>query len=774
MSLGATDGPAPPNPVASIEYSSREVCPPALLLRKIQQAHSLFCLHHGPSINELFARHSRSEFCSLLDGFWTRFAETWDVLLHGNPSVDIFAGIKLAAGGELGIGVGEEEWGSGEREVFEHLVAKTDGLVDLVVSRFGEVSSEQLTDAERPKRGAFAKDEKLKVRPWMGRGTLPSAPDGVVFSGTGAVSRHSVRAVSDWMQCMYTFGDYAFGVRDDFENEKPKRRNVKSPESTVVLDSSGSDHIRERRFKPSRGLSTQQDESDGTPDRGMRPGIPPPIIFAAERSLETATLAAATSHSGAARNKQTKTEISSDGNDYWPRYLTLGYGSSWGKVKKRPLRENTMKRSGETKINDHTIEQSDQLLPQHSQPSHEKQRVYRQEKLQILRSRENNGYFMVGLKDYLESESQLVEAEDDDTATRTSPREWNNRTSPRTIYVQMKDRQQDTSTFTGKSDELRSEGFQNIAIWDSEHLAPTTGVRAVVYVVSQSVEFYGCPYHTESSQHRPFIYTFLFQPEAELLARPSLYRTLHTYLFPLHRPLCSSTSPTRVAPRVLSSHPSSNVPAARASSAPVFDLVYDPVTLTVHSSIPNIPEPWLESTEQGKVDSSGTAEWNRMDALNVHSQILATRADTTWRAAARHERERTVKTARGWWIVWMRLPSPAAADSAGDEGANDAASTKDGNAEYKDGPGANTQFGDNDKESLETEKPLREAFLIRQAHDPTDARGKITGSTHWKQRKGGMFGLMEADATDWGPVKLAEGIGIDARRYVEGLLSLNR
>jgi hypothetical protein len=33
------------------------------------------------------------------------------LLLTGNPIVDIYNGIKLSAGGELGIGVGEEEWG---------------------------------------------------------------------------------------------------------------------------------------------------------------------------------------------------------------------------------------------------------------------------------------------------------------------------------------------------------------------------------------------------------------------------------------------------------------------------------------------------------------------------------------------------------------------------------------------------------------------------------------------------------------------------------------
>lgn len=94
------------------EYSSREVAPPQLLLRQLLRAHSIFLLHHGPSLSDLFKKSSRDAFCDLLDRFWSRYLKNWDVLLHGNPAVDIYNGVKLAAGGELGIGVGEEDWGS--------------------------------------------------------------------------------------------------------------------------------------------------------------------------------------------------------------------------------------------------------------------------------------------------------------------------------------------------------------------------------------------------------------------------------------------------------------------------------------------------------------------------------------------------------------------------------------------------------------------------------------------------------------------------------------
>jgi hypothetical protein len=104
------------------EYSSREVSPAPLLLQQILTAYRIFTLHHGPSLSDMYVKLTTDKFSAILDRFWTRFCRNWDVLLHGNPAVDIFGGLKLAAGGELGYGVGEEDWGSGDREVLEDLV----------------------------------------------------------------------------------------------------------------------------------------------------------------------------------------------------------------------------------------------------------------------------------------------------------------------------------------------------------------------------------------------------------------------------------------------------------------------------------------------------------------------------------------------------------------------------------------------------------------------------------------------------------------------------
>ena len=62
----------------------------------------------------------------------------------------------------------------------------------------------------------------------------------------------------------------------------------------------------------------------------------------------------------------------------------------------------------------------------------------------------------------------------------------------------------------------------------------------------------------------------------------------------------------------------------------------------------------------------------------------------------------------------------------------------------------------------------REAFLIRKASDYVPPTSKMSSGMFSRDSSG------TSGASNWGPGKLAEGIGIDARQYIEGLLSLNR
>jgi hypothetical protein len=237
--------------------------------------------------------------------------------------------------------------------------------------------------------------------------------------------------------------------------------------------------------------------------------------------------------------------------------------------------------------------------------------------------------------------------------------------------------------------------------------------------------------------HQPFIFTFLFELRTPSLDLPSFYRNIHHQLGPLQKPLLSSTSPRNDQERIFAS-----VRAQTTSSypsLPIYDLVYDPLNMTVHSSIPNIPEPGTASVE----GLAGGIVWTRIEALNVHIQILSTYSSTRNRLA--FEIERTCKTSRGWWVVWMRLPS------------------------------SNSPTTSNEKDGGQAEG-FREAFLVRRASDyvPASYGKKASSGTKWLRDISGSSTVSAAGGNTASPGKVAEGIGIDAGKYVEGLLSLNR
>lgn len=212
----------------------------------------------------------------------------------------------------------------------------------------------------------------------------------------------------------------------------------------------------------------------------------------------------------------------------------------------------------------------------------------------------------------------------------------------------------------------------------------------------------------------------LFELQTDALAIPTFYRSIHHQLGPLQPPLLISTTPDKASARLWeASLPKST--ASTQSSQPIGDMVFDPTKLTIHTTIPNIPEPETVKTEN---NTSDTAPWSRIEALNVYSQILSTYESTRRRS---FELERTCKTSRGWWVVWMRLPEP----------------TEPSNSSL-----------------------YREAFLIRKASDYTAPKARNVSARFGRD--------VTPTNTGWGPGKLAEGIGIDTRQYIEGLLTLNR
>ncbi|KAF2759774.1 hypothetical protein EJ05DRAFT_309094 [Pseudovirgaria hyperparasitica] len=789
-SSGTTKGSGPTKP--STEYSSREVSPPALLLEQLSQAHRMFRLHHGSTLTDLITRLGRDRFCNTLDRFWSRFAQRWDVLLHGSPAVSIYGGIKLAAGGELGIGVGEEEWGSGEREVLEEFARRTDGLVDVVVSRYGEPAEEQ---SEVPAKSKSKKKKDARSgpqTPWMGSGQIPRASDGVVFSGVGAISRTSLRDVSEWMESIYGYGEYAYGVRDNPSSDRKRRRRRAQREVSNTQETS----------------STQQEYPPSVSSAKALPrGIPRPIVRAAEKSLERASEAVEANDA-----KETIPDSKAESGalnsitdpEAWKYYLTLGY-SSWGS--KDPQTNNVKDKEDSPDNNPPAVPQSDAAdtalrnQPRHPGnliPASQIDRVEEMIKKSI--EQENKGHFIIGLKGDMD---EIADEDPDDSGSEG----WNNRILLRTLYIEL-----ERSLNTDSTDDDQTD-YEKMIKAESQHKKTHTRLRVVVYIVCLPIHKHSIQHThklkesryptfqltlTPSSQHRPFIYTFLFTPRADSLTLASFYQNLHTYFSPLHAPLSASTSPQRITSRIAStSQPYTTSPvdpssASAAAAAPIFDLVFDPRTLTLHSSIPDIPDPGSSSsllsadalstttTTTTTTQSPETSTWTRIDALSVHAAILDAVLRTR-RIDALTNIEQTGKTSRGWWVVWLRLPGsnassrdpyPTPSSEAVSAAATAAATTTTtGRSKVQNGQGTTL---------------LREAFLVRRARDvgsdgsagggggsKAGGSGRVVSGL-WKMGLGGSGEKMGGRAEGWGPKGMAEGIGIDARKYVETLLSLNR
>ena len=328
---------------SNVEYSAREVCPPALLLQQILRAHRIFLLHHSPTLADLYSRFARPRFCYILKRYWDNYILNWDLLLNGNPAVDVFNGLKLAAGGELGIGVGEEEWGSGEREVLEDFVRRTDGLVDLIVSRFGDGKEDQRTLDSQSSLPDSTIIRERTLDGWQGGQQHPRPSDGVIFSGVGVITRSSIRDVSSWMELLYKYGPRAYGVQENPAAARRKRRG--RPQDSLQGDSLTKTSPSPQREKLPGKESSTQVTTDLSRNKSISPPrIPPPIVrpknLSADLTNTSSSSARSSSKEVQLRGRQTE-DSSPAGTDTSIKYLTLGiYGSAWGIPSRRvPVRD---------------------------------------------------------------------------------------------------------------------------------------------------------------------------------------------------------------------------------------------------------------------------------------------------------------------------------------------------------------------------------------------------------------------------------------------------
>lgn len=697
----------------------------------------------------MYVKLPREKFSGIVERFWSRFCRNWEVLLHGNPAIDVFGGLKLAAGGELGYGVGEEEWGSGDREVLEDLVHRTEGLVDLVVSRFGEAAPpEDDFTLDRPSQDTL--DDAQANLPWLGCGHEPQAPDGLIFGGVGAISRSSIRDISTWVRDIHAYGEHAYGVKDNPHRQRRRRRRRQpvdnprpEPETTPVND----EDLRKRAIEHLKDIKLPHDPrpqmhdrvashdhatGSSTPQVASHPGIPPPIVSAAEASLEQATASASAQPSDEPPPQPEQTSSWNLGSsDKWVKYLTFGLAS--GKRSESPKRPEGPRRMSTSSSKTITApsrrsknEDKQQPPMQHLEPNPDGHDVMAM--LARQRQLENKGHFLIGYRGDLEREQR--EDDEDSDATVSSSAPDGERNLLRTVKVELTDK----TSQNGEPDRDSRDSF----IDEDTHQR----LRVLVYV------------------HRPFIHVFLFEQRTPSLTMSSFYRELHRHLRPLHKSLLNSTSAQNVADRIAAAHTSppepqsinpQNPPFAPPRNSPVFDLVYDPVNLTIHTSLPNIPEPGQVLPQNGNIGTTSSGRdapppWTRLEALNVHSHVLATFKDSL-----RHpgETERTSKTSRHWWVVWLRVPQPGQQDGV-----------------------------------VPRPEHCRTAFLVRKARDHVVQGPKSSSSRVASRVSSGMYNLVgvrgggeqsEENAGGWGSAAaLAGGIGVDARKYVENLLSLNR
>lgn len=677
-----------PQGLGSIEYSAREITPAQLLLQQLHRAHKIFLLHHSPTLSDHYMRLPRHQFTALLANFWTSFAQNWDVLLHGNPAVEAYDGIKLAAGGELGVGVGEEEWGSGEREVLEDTIRRTEGLVDIVVSRFGDAPG-TIAQKMNAASSATKADELAAGGSWLGCLEHAGPADGILFSGCGALSRQSLHGLAAWMEWIYTYGESVYGVRDNPTSTRRKRPRRSVPQkASSPKELSPVPEPDDEREQPSPGTLANH-----------LPSIPPPIVTAAEEALESATKSAVQHEVGHSSGREASAQA-----EGWTNYLTLGYGSRWfGGGTKSLVQKTTKPKStspAETK-KANPISDKSSIRSALSQDSNK-------DPLSITAIPTTPpARFLIGLQGSLAEPGAEIFADEDQADA-----EVDRRIMIRTAYVEVSQSNSEEDSVYDSDD---SHGSVSPGMMPAR-LSKWKRLRLVIYVVSC---FYFLAFTSlmMACQNQPFMFVFLFEPTTESLNMPLFFRRLHTNLLPLYKPLLSSTSPVNVARRLESivsptlisktndTNASSSDPSSSLATNPIYDLIYSPAQMTIHSSIPNIPLPNTLAahgipTALTSATPYTTPTWTRIEALNVHAQILNSWIATRKRGgsggqAHKGELERSAKTGKGWWVCWLKIEvdEDPVHDTKPEEAESSRAGTNDAREPESDNPSARPGLG---------------------------------------------------------------------------------
>lgn len=346
------------------------------------------------------------------------------------------------------MGVGEEEWGSGEREVLEGFVQRTDGLVDLLVSRYGDTTADengkpgQRTTKEPNSSGFHHGPSDQNSEPEL------SPSDGMIFSGTGAITSESVRAIAGWMEWLHVFGEDAYGVRENPNSTSRRKGRHNPPEKREVSTRSraGNDHV--------EGSWQVRAPSDiRAHGMGDRHRLEDSQFNTPPKSTTLTSVTHAPIHppayDGVKHNDGTKQSIpnevpSTTGTTTLMKYLTLGYGSSWGTSLKPKNGEETEAHRGHKDLEN----------PTHSQSKHQANQATKSTGERVTSSGPTSrGRFMIGLQGPLESETgdeNNVDPSRDQSEYESETEERRGRIYLRTINVNLTNHDQPEMDGDGK------------------------------------------------------------------------------------------------------------------------------------------------------------------------------------------------------------------------------------------------------------------------------------------------------------------------------------
>jgi hypothetical protein len=510
------------------------------------------------------------------------------------------------------------------------------------------------------------------------------------------------------------------------------------------------------------------------------PGIPAPLVSSVERSLADATKNVTSPGKKAAAVAGGQEEASSYfDSDTMMKWMKMGYGSSWtlnpkgfsGK-KDDTAAPQMSEETGEPAATLATPAESDAASPrplEHIEPMPETSDTEEAEAEPFVQRLEQSiGKFLIGLSGDLENTEFEADAMDDTDQVASDAIRNTQRIFMRTLTVQLVQKRRSHSPST----------LKEVDLYDK--------VQVAIYV------------------HQPFIFTFLFDLHTPSLSMPGFYRSIHHQLGPMQKALLRSTDPRRIPERLAEAVGGS---PEQLGASGIYDLVFDPAKLTVRTSIPNIPMPGTLAAEGilgvARTEKSGSSsrtvsgawytlgipigpstpaaqyraadgekllksEWTRVESLNVHTQLLNTYIVTRRGQGGVNEIERTVKSSRGWWIVWMRVPVSMSMSAMTPSPSPSPSASSEGYFSDRGEKSTRSQYGRGEE---------NEAFLIRRAVEIS------RGSSSTSREKSGKWLLTEgrdvsgASSNGSGATTTArgvvEGVGVDARKWIEGLVKLS-